>query len=203
MITEEAIMKKTIAIISAVILGVSVLCGCGHEHSFNPATCTVPKTCSTCGYTEGTAVGHTVDIGKCANCSEYIGKDLAESILDKISSGNSKCYNGIEFISYGSATDFDAMYNETCRGNENLNEGCTYYEEAINLCGSYSELSSLKSKLQKVVDSCPSKPSSATYDSLMDYGSDYQVMITALSNLDKESQNFAKEISYTLIKAVH
>ena len=39
-----------------------------HEHVFNDATCTAPKTCE-CGATEGEALGHTYIEGKCA-CGE-------------------------------------------------------------------------------------------------------------------------------------
>ena len=35
-----------------------------HEHSWKDATCTAPKTCATCGATEGKAKGHSWDAGK-------------------------------------------------------------------------------------------------------------------------------------------
>ena len=35
-----------------------------HQHDWKPATCTEPKTCKTCGATEGKALGHKWDAGK-------------------------------------------------------------------------------------------------------------------------------------------
>ncbi len=43
------------------------LCGCGHEHTWVEADCTTPKTCSSCGATEGEALGHD---WKEASCTE-------------------------------------------------------------------------------------------------------------------------------------
>lgn len=41
-----------------------------HSHSYQPATCTAPKTCSVCGATEGSASGHNYANGKCTVCSQ-------------------------------------------------------------------------------------------------------------------------------------
>ncbi len=43
-----------------------------HEHTWENATCTSPKTCSDCGATEGEALGHTEETvaGKAATCTE-------------------------------------------------------------------------------------------------------------------------------------
>ena len=41
-----------------------------HQHKWKPATCTDPKTCSTCGATEGKAAGHAFIAGICIACGE-------------------------------------------------------------------------------------------------------------------------------------
>lgn len=38
-----------------------------HQHSYSDATCTEPKKCS-CGATEGSALGHSFENGKCTRC---------------------------------------------------------------------------------------------------------------------------------------
>ena len=38
-----------------------------HIHSFSNATCTVPKTCSECGATDGAALGHSWNDATCTN----------------------------------------------------------------------------------------------------------------------------------------
>ena len=43
------------------IVMILALTACGHTHTWEEATCTTPKTCSTCGETEGEPLGHTVE----------------------------------------------------------------------------------------------------------------------------------------------
>lgn len=50
-------MRKTLAIVSGLLL-VFVLSGCCMSHSFTPATCAAPATCTKCGEVEGEALGH-------------------------------------------------------------------------------------------------------------------------------------------------
>lgn len=65
-----------------------MLTGCGHEHTWMGATCTVPKTCSECGETEGEALGHTWVDATCAEpktcsvCGEMEGETLAHTWID-------------------------------------------------------------------------------------------------------------------------
>ena len=40
------------------------------DHSWNAATCTAPKTCSKCGETEGTSLGHSYSDGICSGCGQ-------------------------------------------------------------------------------------------------------------------------------------
>ena len=53
------LMKKrlaTMAVLGGMMLAVT---GCGHEHTWTEATCTAPKTCDSCGETEGDVLEHT------------------------------------------------------------------------------------------------------------------------------------------------
>lgn len=65
-----------------------MLTGCGHEHTWVEATCTVPKTCSECGETEGEALGHTWVEATCAEpktcsvCGETEGETIAHTWID-------------------------------------------------------------------------------------------------------------------------
>ncbi len=59
-------MKKETALLLAV-LSAFLLYGCFHQHTWEEATCTQPKTCSSCGVTEGEPLGHT---WKDATCTE-------------------------------------------------------------------------------------------------------------------------------------
>lgn len=74
--------KKTVSIIVALLLGTVLLSACGHEHVWNEATCTTPKTCSECGETEGEALGHVWEEATCTTpqicsvCGETEGTAL-------------------------------------------------------------------------------------------------------------------------------
>ena len=41
-------------------------------HTWVGATCTAPKTCTTCGVTEGEALGHSSAVGKCTRCGQTV-----------------------------------------------------------------------------------------------------------------------------------
>ncbi len=80
-----------------------------HTHSFSNATCTEPKKCS-CGATEGSALGHNYQNGKCTRCSatdpNYV--PAYTSVSQKNGTwkagvlGSDKCYYRISLIVYGS-----------------------------------------------------------------------------------------------------
>lgn len=73
-------MKKVFALF--LILSLVLLSGCGHEHSWQEATCTQPKTCADCGETEGEALGHSPteatvwEPSVCSLCGEVLGEKL-------------------------------------------------------------------------------------------------------------------------------
>lgn len=50
-------------------------------HTWAAATCTLPKTCSSCKATEGKSIGHTTDFGICSRCSEIVKKQSPVTII--------------------------------------------------------------------------------------------------------------------------
>lgn len=50
--------KKIMMTVLALSLLLGTLSGCCINHEWQPATCTVPETCSKCGKTKGEALGH-------------------------------------------------------------------------------------------------------------------------------------------------
>ena len=69
-------MKTRSIILLVAMLFVVVLafasCDLFHQHTWQDATCTTPKTCTECGETEGEALGHAEEVleGKNATCTE-------------------------------------------------------------------------------------------------------------------------------------
>ena len=62
-----------------------MLVSCGHEHIWQNATCTTPKTCTSCAETEGTSLGHSFSNATCttpktcAMCSFTEGSSLGHT----------------------------------------------------------------------------------------------------------------------------
>ena len=69
------------------VLGGLLLAGCGHEHVWQEATCTAPKTCTECGETEGEAAEHKLSAATCTapasckKCCETVGEALEHDFL--------------------------------------------------------------------------------------------------------------------------
>lgn len=100
-------MKKVLVFISVILIIGSMLVSCEHEHLWSSATCTTPKTCDTCGETEGSALEHsfgsweetvtgdcfsidTVKERTCKNC-EYREKQIIPAAHDYSSGICTKC----------------------------------------------------------------------------------------------------------------
>lgn len=72
---------KAAAIVLILAMALS-LTACGHEHVWQDATCTAPKTCTVCGKTEGETLPHTWEDATCAApktcsvCKETEGEAL-------------------------------------------------------------------------------------------------------------------------------
>ena len=89
-------MKKLLAMM-LVLSMIFALCGCGHQHTWTEATCTKPKTCSTCGETEGEALGHTwteatcTTAKKCSLCGQIQGAPLGHSVEEWVTTKEASC----------------------------------------------------------------------------------------------------------------
>lgn len=74
---KSPLPKKKLAIAASAVAAVAVAlvaanaAGLFHQHTWQDATCTEPKTCSECGATEGEALGHEYsEEDKAATCTE-------------------------------------------------------------------------------------------------------------------------------------
>ena len=80
-------MKKLTVLILLLVL-LFLLCACGHRHLWADATCTEPKTCSSCGVTEGAPLGHswteaTCTLPKiCSVCGAMQGSPLGHKATE-------------------------------------------------------------------------------------------------------------------------
>lgn len=80
-------MKKLVTMSLALMVVLS-LTACGHEHVWEEATCTEPKTCTECGETEGEPLGHDwkdatcTEPKTCSRCKETEGEPLGHDWKD-------------------------------------------------------------------------------------------------------------------------
>lgn len=86
-------MRKKVPLLSVITLAMTSLLmlgltGCGHQHVWEDATCSAPRTCSECGETEGDALGHSWEDATCSTpracsvCGETEGDALGHSWED-------------------------------------------------------------------------------------------------------------------------
>ena len=168
-------MKKVIlfVLMSAMVLG---LTACGHEHTFSEATCTEPKTCTECGEIEGEALGHTVEVGTCANCNETMNQELMEEIKEYCEAINGAEVVLAEYMSIatneiapqeGPMLALAAFCHEGQKYIELISDT---YQQIYDLCGEYEELAEIKVVAKKVVDTFPTTKEivdEATYNSFL------------------------------------
>ena len=73
------------------------LTGCGHTHEWQEATCTTPKTCTTCNKTEGETLDHTWTEATCSApktcsvCGETEGEPLGHTLTEANCSAPKTC----------------------------------------------------------------------------------------------------------------
>lgn len=115
-------MKKMTLLPVAIL--VVALCSCAlfHQHAWNEATCTEPKTCSSCGATEGDALGHTwveatcTEPKTCSVCGATEGEALGHAWAEATCVAPSICSRcGItEGVSLGHTKESDPAAAPTC-----------------------------------------------------------------------------------------
>lgn len=175
--------------VSGLLLILMLMTACGqnstdkqaHVHTWVEATCTSPKTCSECGATEGNAKGHSVQIGKCANCGEPQGKDIVDSIKAKLKIASSSHDRAIETAQTGASMgSFDVLESSL----DEYKKVKDAYQEAYDLCGNYGELSDLKTKLDKAINSVPTQIAGSDSASLQQFVNEMTDLANASLEVD-------------------
>lgn len=91
-------MKRFFIVAFLFVVTVS-LTACKHEHSWTDATCTEPKTCSTCGETEGEPLNHVwkeatcTEAATCIVCGEIFGQPMGHNWADATYDEPKTCSN--------------------------------------------------------------------------------------------------------------
>ena len=105
--------KKIVCAILAVLMCVTLLTGCGHEHVWTAATCTEPQTCAECGEVEGEVIDHDwqdatcTEPTLCAMCGLTEGEALGHDVIPATYEQGETCTVCGEVISEPLAADFE------------------------------------------------------------------------------------------------
>lgn len=140
-----------------------------HIHEWIEATCYEPKRCSLCNETEGSELGHSVEMGVCDRCGTFVNFEVIQEILNL----------------YGMVQDYstpmglsDAIDNEEsvfgmyCAAlNDTLDYSMaqSYLKDIVKACGNYSYLSKTKDAAQKAADSAPVSLNGDDKEALIDF----------------------------------
>lgn len=174
--------KSRVVAFGMVVMLLFGLTGCAHEHEFSNATCTKPKTCVSCGETEGTPLGHTVEIGTCERCGEQQNYDLVAQIDSNIKSAENSTNIALYMITSG--TDASTVYYLIQEGLQYYQEAGDLYEEAYNLCGDYEALSTVKDDIADTYNKLPLSISGSTQEAAVSaYLEQLTVFVTAQAQL--------------------
>ena len=112
------------------------------RHIYQDATCTTPRTCTRCGATTGSALGHTTGLGICGNC----GQEILD-LMDEMDAVLSQYNSAVEYIdmAYGALAYGDLAQARSC-----YNQAGAAYAAAAELCGSYWEFQTIKPFLSQL-----------------------------------------------------
>lgn len=94
------------------LLFIGTLCACIHQHAWKKATCTEPKTCTTCGATEGKALGHNWKEATCTQpkictvCGKTEGEALGHHASLATCTDDSVCNRCGEIIAKATGHDW-------------------------------------------------------------------------------------------------
>lgn len=195
-------MKRTIAILIVLAVTVLTLSACGHKHTFSEATCTAPRTCEKCGETEGEPLGHTTEIGQCSRCSENQGLEIVMEISSKLENINRTSDRAVSKLNATDGTNVDAMYS-TLNSIANIYNSCNSdYTAAIQKCGDYKELATLKRLLQTAKSNMPNRAPSYNGDSMINYMYSCMDYVTSVYDISVELAEVAGLFDETAIYAI-
>ncbi len=111
------------------------------SHMWIDATCTTPKKCSKCGETEGVALGHSCDIGKCSRCGEIA--QTSDKEMDYLTSNLKKMHINDDLA--GKAMENASNTSNTATRLSYIQEAYSYDVKIISLAKeTYQKLSGKK-----------------------------------------------------------
>lgn len=212
-------MKRIISYICLISISTLALTGCGHEHTFAPATCIAaaactecgetegeplghswveadcqtPKTCSVCGETEGEPSGHTTEVGYCDICGDLINQELISMVMDQV-----QVVDGDVDSIRGAANKLDYNYPAMVHSGyiimdvlfETANTDMSTLRE---LCGDYEAFANIKTSVENMQVNIPGKIQSDSAADLKTYTLEYADFLDAHADFLLACANYLSE----------
>lgn len=116
---EKAVVKGFKAgqtTITATVGSTQLKCNVTVSHNFKPATCTSPQTCTVCGATRGTKLGHNYESDRCIRCGLF---NLSKYVTMYVTNVPSQSIVPIYVVNAGTA-DLQICTNNTSWGEGQL-----------------------------------------------------------------------------------
>lgn len=152
-------------------------------HSFSGATCTSPKKCTTCGKTEGTKLEHSTSLGKCSYCNSMQGTSIWSDMSDYYTLAANYINDGVDYFIMYYATSLTLALSTT---QTYYSCGADALSEMYDICSKDSELYCLKPLIQNVLDSIPETTTITTNSQLTEYLEENKTLLLNLSTLSEK-----------------
>lgn len=160
-------------------------------HSFSEATCTQPKTCEICGATEGEALGHSVSIGKCSKCGEDVNFDVIWDISSDYQAANKYWDTANQYInSADTKGSLKNIYVQYSTAYDYILKYQNALSQIINTCDKYPELKKMSSALKDIKNYNIRKPASSSADDLVAFLEDVVELSTLNTIFATEMKNW-------------
>ena len=150
-------------------------------HEWVEMTCTEPRHCVLCGLTEGTAPGHTVKVGYCANCNQYVDEleSTALEIIACLNNGHRAINEAYKLMEDASKEDFTAPFFNKCEQSRSQFRSAynDCYLKAYNLCGNEKEFKEAKTIIFSMMNEIYNSEGTGIYNQLLGINSENRMSV--------------------------
>lgn len=162
-------------------------------HNYKEATCTEPKTCKTCGHTEGEMLGHSTDVGKCTTCNQYINLSLVtKDIAAEFNNVTTAINESTKYINQANYESLSDSYIKFTMAYNALVPTKANINKIIELCDDINGLNTLKTKAELTLTKFPNQVNGSNLDNLLKFLDENEVYLNAWKETLDEYERILK-----------
>ena len=166
-------MKKLLTVLLILMLSLTLTLVCGGCNTNNNTSISTP-TCQ-----------HTTQIGTCQKCGVFQNQSNYNKIKNKLSEASTLMEIVLKSLPSTSNNDGDynqKLFNAFKNAQPQVENVRTCLNSAIQLCGNYSELSTISSSLQRAQTALPTKVNSSNNNDLQQYLNRLRTFVTEITS---------------------